>query len=138
MKTQLTTGSQVETSNFGLGTILSIEGSNAMVDFNGEVKRMILAFLKAPKAPKVKSYMKEEVKETINFTSIVNRIKGSRTDRGSYFSSIEIFNTIEKMADAQNHFAGRIIEDARNGKMISDKQACVVAYFAKNNGLINA
>jgi len=88
------------------------------------------------KKKKVKKYMQEEKEVVINFTSIVNRIKGSSVDRGFNFSSDIIFNEIEKLADSQNHFVGKIIEDARNGKFISDKQACVVAYFAKNNGII--
>lgn len=137
MKTQLTTGSQVESGSLGLGTIISIEGSNAMVDFNGEVKKMMLAFLKAPKAPKVKHYMKEmvEIKDTVQ--SLALNLKGSREDRNSMlFFGDNIYGTIERMADAQGHFAGKIVEDARNGKYISEKQAYVVAYFAKNNGLI--
>ena len=137
---KLAIGTQVENVTFGLGTVLSIDGSYAMVDFNGTTKKMLLLTLKAPKAKKVKAYMKEESLEPVyTFNYIVNNLKGSRQDRNSMlFFGDNIFNTIEKMADSQNHFAGKIVEDARNGKFVSDKQACVVAYFAKNNGLINA
>jgi len=88
------------------------------------------------KKNKVKNYLKEEKEVALNLTSIVNKIKGSSVDRGFNFSCEEVFNKIEKLADNQNHFAGEIIENARNGKFISDKQAYVVAYFAKNNGII--
>ena len=135
MKNQLNINDKIESSRHGLGTILSIEGSYAMVDFNGETKRMMLIALKAPKAPKVKNYMKEETANTINFTGIVNNLIGSKSMRNSSF--LNIFNEIEKIAMKQNHFASTIIEDARNGKTISKKQACVVAYFAQNNNLIN-
>lgn len=133
----LQVGNQVESGKLGLGTILEINSSNAKVDFNGEVKNMMLMFLKAPKAPKVKSYMKEEAVEVDTFKSIVNNLKGSKQDRNStLFIGENIYYEIEKLADSKNHFAGKIIEDARNGKFISDKQAYVVAYFAKENGLI--
>jgi hypothetical protein len=138
MKTQvLNIGNQVESSRFGLGTVLEINGSMAKVNFSGEVKDLLLAFLKAPKAAKVKSYMKDDVVEVDTFKSIVNNLKGDRQSRvSSLFVGENIYTKIEKLADAQGHFAGSIIEDARNGKIISEKQACVVAYFAKNNGLI--
>lgn len=133
----LQVGNQVEAGKLGLGTILEINGSNAKVDFNGEVKNMMLMFLKAPKDPKVKRYMKEDAVEVDTFKSIVNNLKGSKQDRNaSMFFGENIYYKIEKLADSKNHFAGKIIEDARNGKFISDKQAYAVAYFAKENGLI--
>jgi prophage DNA circulation protein len=121
----------------GLGTIVSIDGSKASVDFNGTIKEMLVAFLKPVKAAKVKSYMKDEVNALPSFNEVVNRIAGDAQMRGSLFITSELFSNIEKLADAQNHFAGKIIEDARNGKFVSEKQACVVAYFAKANGLSN-
>lgn len=121
----------------GQGNLISTDGMWSVVDFGNGNERVVSVTLKKKAiAVKVKSYMKEEVKEVLNFTSIVNQIKGTSTDRGSMFSSIEIFKTIEKLADTQNNFSGSIIADARNGKIISDKQAMVVAYFAKNNGLV--
>jgi len=42
-------------------------------------------------------------------------------------------------ADEVGHFASEIVERViLSHKSISEKQAWVVAYFAKNNGLINA
>ena len=115
-------GQTVETSRFGQGTILSIEGTNAMVDFNGEVKKMMTMLLKSkPLTKKVKSYMKEEPKEIVNFNSIVNNLVGTSKMRNS--NMLPIYNEIEKLADSKNHFAGSIIEDARNRKTISKKQA---------------
>lgn len=127
----------VESGKHGLGTILEINGANAKVDFNGEIKNMLVAFLKAPKVQKVKSYMKEEKEDVVNFNSIVNNLKGNKSDRNSFlFKGESIYNDIERLADSKNHLAGKILEDARNGGFITEKQACVVAYFAKNNGLI--
>jgi len=92
-----------------------------------------ISFESRPKRKK-----KVELEVTVNFNSIVNNLKGSATDRGAYaFFGEDIYSEIEKLADAENHFAGSIIERARNGKFISDKQACVVAYYARKKGLIN-
>lgn len=134
--TTLKINQTVFTTQHGEGTIKSINGNKAVVDFNGVEKTMLTMVLKT-KAPKAKKVVKEEVKEVVNFTSIVNQIKGTAQDRGSMFAfGDSIFTQLERLADEKGHFAGSIIEDARNGKFISDKQACVVAYFAKNNGLI--
>lgn len=133
----LAINSEVQSTQHGLGTIVSIDGSKASVDFNGTIKEMLVAFLKPVKAAKVKSYMKDEVNALPSFNEVVNRIAGDAQMRGSLFITSELFSNIEKLADAQNHFAGKIIEDARNGKFVSEKQACVVAYFAKANGLSN-
>jgi alpha-acetolactate decarboxylase len=131
-----TINSQVQSGQFGIGTVIEINGSKAIIDFNGTQKEMLLAFLKPVKTVKVKSYMKEEVNTLPSFNEIVNRISGDSKMRGSMFNNSELFTTIEKLADSQNHFAGSIIADARNGKFISEKQACVVAFFAKNNGSV--
>ena len=40
-------------------------------------------------------------------------------------------------ADEQGHFVADIVEGALNGKFVSEKQAWCVAYFAKNNALLN-
>ena len=88
-----------------------------------------------PISKKIKSYMKNDIKDDIiNFKSIVNNLVGNSKMRNSY--TLPIYNEIEKLADSKNHFAGSIIEDARNGKTISKKQAEVVAYFAKDNKMI--
>lgn len=126
---------QVQSVQFGIGTVISVNGSKSLVDFNGTQKEMLTAFLKPVKTAKVKSYMKEE-NSLPSFNEVVNRIKGDSQMRGSMFLTSELFNNIEKLADAQNHFSGSIIEDARKGKNISEKQACVVAFFAKKNNLI--
>lgn len=131
-------GQTVETSRHGLGVVKSIDGSKSMIDFNGEIKEMLTMLLKEPKQDKVKNYMKDTKEDVYSFTSIVNLIKGSRVDRGFGFENSEIFNNIERKAMQVNHLASKIIEDARNGKFISDKQAMVVAYFAKENNFLNA
>ena len=128
----------VYTSTGLKGTIIENLGSKSIVDFNGTKKTMLNILLKStPVSKKVKSYMKEETIETkdiINFNSIVNNLVGTSKMRNSF--TLSIYNEIEKLADSKNHFAGSIIEDARNGKTISKKQAQVVAFFAKDNGFI--
>lgn len=131
-----TINSQVQSGQFGIGTVIEINGSKAIVDFNGTQKEMLLAFLKPVKIAKVKSYMKDEVVALPSFNEVVNRISGDAQMRGSLFATSELFSTIEKLAGEQNHFSASIISDARKGKFISEKQACVVAFFAKNNGLV--
>jgi len=130
-----TINSQVQSGQFGIGTVIEINGSKAIVDFNGTQKEMLVAFLKPVKNTKVKSYMKEE-NLLPSFNEVVNRISGDSQTRGTLFATSELFNTIEKLADSQNYFVGSIISDARNGKFISEKQACVVAFFAQKNNLI--
>lgn len=126
---------QIQSAQFGIGTVISVNGSKSLVDFNGVQKEMLTAFLKPVKTVKVKSYMKEE-NLLPSFNEVVNRIKGDAQMRGLLFATSELFNNIEKLADAQNHFTGSIIADGRNGKNISEKQACAVAFFAQKNNLI--
>lgn len=55
------------------------------------------------------------------------------------FKQLDIWSDIMRKADEVGHFASEIVENViLNNKSISEKQAWVVAYFAKNNGLINA
>jgi hypothetical protein len=134
-------GMEVETKLDGVGTILAIDGSFVIVDFDGTQKKRVAMLLQAKgsvKAPKVKAYMKEVKAEVVNFNSIVNNLKGSKESRNSYlFFGETVYDLVERAADACGHFAGKIIQDARNGKTISDKQASVVAYFAKSKGFIS-
>lgn len=68
--------------------------------------------------------------------SVKNAIVGTITDRGSMFNFSGEITNIMKVADSQNNFVGSIIENAINGKLISEKQAWCVAYFAQKNNLI--
>ncbi len=120
------------------GIVKSIEGSKVVVDCNG-VEKIILKFLlkTKPITKKRKVYAHHSVaKVTNNFNSIKNQIQGSLQDRGSYFSSLEIYSKIEKLADSKGHFVGDIISGARIGKFVSEKQSIAVASFAKSNNLI--
>ena len=133
--TTLKIGQTVYTTSGIEGTIVENQGMFTLVNVNGETKKLMTMILKSkPVSKKVKSYMKEETKEVINFNSIVNNLVGTSKMRNSF--TLPIYNEIEKLADSKNHFSGSIIEDARNGKKISKKQAQVVAFFAKENGLI--
>ena len=51
-------------------------------------------------------------------------------------ASLPIWSQIMEAADNAGHFASDIVEKALEGKRISEKQAFVVAMFAKNNNLI--
>ena len=74
------------------------------------------------------------------FTGVVNGIKGSKQSRGTMFGFNDIYSKIEEMdfniKTGESGVAGQIIENARNGKFISEKQSQLVAYFSKNNGLL--
>jgi len=53
-------------------------------------------------------------------------------------SNLPIWSQIMQLADEKKHFASEIVERAiLDHKPISEKQAWVVAFFAKNNGLTN-
>lgn len=134
-------GQTVFTKTQGQGVIISIiDSSKVVVDFNGIEKTMLTMLLKS-KAPKVKKVVRRtEVKQVESFNTVVNGIKGDRTSRGSMFGFADIYTRLEKLAfneeTGESELAGKIIEDARNGKKVSYKQACVVAYFARKNNLI--
>jgi hypothetical protein len=132
----MTTEQKLYSPTLGEVTVLSSDGYMAtVVTKEGEEKRMLLKFL-SNKAPKAKVRKVEvDVKETFN--GLVNQIKGDAQMRGRYFAyGDNIFNTIEKMAMQQGHFVSQIVESARQGKFITDKQAVAVAMFAKANGLV--
>jgi len=120
------------------GTILSIDSDLLRVEFEFNGFTIIEKEEVTLSNPTIE--VEPEVEETVyNFTSIVNLIKGSAQDRGSMFAfGNSTFNKIEMLADEKGHFVGSIIENARNKKFISEKQAYAVAYFANENGLINA
>jgi len=134
-------GQTVFTKTLGSGVVTAIvDNSKVVVDFNGVSKTMLTMLLKS-KAPKVKKVVKRnEALNVETFNSVVNGIKGDRTSRGSMFGFAGIYTDLEKLAfneeTGTSVLAGDIIEKARNGKFISDKQACVVAYFARKNNLI--
>jgi len=69
-------------------------------------------------------------------------IKTSLEDLSNGYSlsmgMLPIWSSIMQLADEKGHFASEIVERAvMSHKSISEKQAWVVAYFAKNNGLLN-
>jgi len=132
--TTLKLNQTVYTSTGLEGTVLEINGMKALVDFNGTSKVMLTMLLKSEPIVRKSKKTEVEVKETFN--SVVNNLVGN--SRSSMFSFSDIYTEIEKVAFTKNHFAGSIIEDARNGKNITKKQAQVVAFFAKENGLINS
>ena len=78
-----------------------------------------------------------EYKNT-SLADIKNAICGSKRDRGTCWTMTYAFSALMRLADEKWNFVGKIIEDAFNGKNVSEKQAWCVAFFAKNNGLINA
>lgn len=78
-----------------------------------------------------------QYKET-KLIELKNAICGSREERHSTWEMLYAWSPLMRLADEKKSFVGSIIEDALNGRTISEKQAWCVAYFAKNNGLINA
>jgi hypothetical protein len=79
----------------------------------------------------------KDYKET-TLLDIKTSIEGDAHSRHSSWELIYAWSALMRLADEKNHFVGSIIEKALNGKTISEKQAWCVAFFAKNNGLINA
>ena len=71
----------------------------------------------------------------------LNDVKTTIEDISNGYSlTCEIFpiwSAIIQRADEVGHFASEIVERAMSHKPISEKQAWVIAYFAKNNNLLN-
>lgn len=78
-----------------------------------------------------------EYKNT-TLNEIKNAICGSKFERQSCWTMTYAWSALMRVADENGNFVGSIIEKALNGQTISDKQAWCVAFFAKNNGFINA
>lgn len=139
---ELEIGQIVYRDTDGEGVIVEIvDEFDVKVNFAGIVKRCMAAILKnKPAVKKVKNYMKEvnEIDEKVTFQTIVNELRGSNRTSTLFFSPESIYVKLEKLAFSQNHFSGDILERARKNPnaYISDKQACAVAYFAKENNLI--
>ena len=73
----------------------------------------------------------------MTLVEIKNSISDISNGHQLAMSILPIWSSIMQLADEKGHFASEIVERATmNHKSISDKQAWVVAYFAKNNGLI--
>ena len=138
---ELKIGQTVFTPTKGQGIVVEIVDENDVkVDFGGKISRYLALTLKLGKPSKVKKYMTEveEVDEKITFQTIINELSGANRISTLFFSPESIYVKLEKLALQQNHFSGDILERARKNPnaFISEKQACVVAYFAKANNLI--
>lgn len=132
-------GDTIYTEDEGKGTILDINSEVLRVEFEYEGFKII----ELEEVIRFETTIKEDITNTLNemtFTGVVNGIKGSKQSRGSMFGFSDIYTKIEEMdynsKTGNSGLSGKIIEDARNGKFISDKQSNVVAYFAKQNGLL--
>jgi len=135
-------GQTVSSKMHGTGTIISIEGSKAIVDFNGVEKIMMIFLLKAGEAKDTtskklaKTIARQETK--LSVADVASMIQGNRDERHSSWSVSPLWSKVMEVADNQVHYVSEIVEAALNGESISNKQAFAVASFAKNNGLLNA
>ena len=122
---------------FGTGTVVSIKDGRAKVDFNGEVKTIIISYFKPVNEEKrLKKIATKNAEPKITVSTIKSWIQGDREMRGSTFSMLPIWSEIMQKSDEVGSFVSEIIESALNGGFVSEKQAWAVAYFAKNNGLL--
>lgn len=137
----MTAGQKVHTKQLGNGTIVSVDGTIAMVDFNGSIKKIYAPILKnGHVAPKV--LPKKESNEGRKVSDIFYEIKRGKQERGFGWNDgindkgVNVWNRIMEVADEKGHFAGEVVFKAINGGFVSEKQAWAVAYFAKENGII--
>jgi len=80
-----------------------------------------------------------EEKSNMTFFDLKNSLEDLSKGYQLHMSYLPIWSSIMKLADEKGHFASDIVERAvMSHNPISEKQAFVVAYFAKNNGLIIA
>ncbi len=139
---ELKIGQTVYRDTDGKGVVVEIvDEFDVKVNFGETTIRCMAVTLKnKPIVKKVKNYMKEvnEVEEKITFQTILNELSGANRISTLFFSPESIYVKLEKLALQQNHFSGDILERARKNPnaFISEKQACIVAYFAKANNLI--
>jgi hypothetical protein len=128
----MTIGTTFTHGKHGNGTIISIDGKYAKVDFNGTVKTLLTEFCKNAPAKKAKKEKKEWKPDIVNAikTSLLNICEGNKS-----LATLPVWSQIMKLADEQGHFASDIVMQAMSGKKISEKQALVVGFFAKNNNV---
>ena len=73
----------------------------------------------------------------MNLQDIKIGIEAISRRQNSSLEILPIWSLIMQEADKLNHFASQIVERALiQHQPISEKQAWVVAFFAKNNGLL--
>lgn len=132
----ITIGTQTNHKLHGIGTVIEVNDRFAKVDFSGNIVSLLAQFVKPYKSKITKSKEAKEV--NLNKMSIFNGIRGDKQMRGFNFAQIpnDVYNQIERKAMEQGNFVHEIVESARNGKFISDKQAWAVAFFAEKNNLI--
>jgi len=135
-------GQKINHGKFGRGILINVTDKSYVVDFNGEEKILLKRFTelesveyfeKRISKKKIKKVEKQET--TIN--SIYSSIVGNRITRHNNWQMTTNFSTIMQKADEVGSFVSKIVEDAIDGKNVSDKQAWAVAYFAKKHNLIN-
>ena len=138
-------GQTVNHANYGEGILLEITDKIYVVDFNGNIKRLMITFTKFESVVKLQKRIEKriaknkennELKLTAKY--IYSSIVGTRDSRHSNWEIITKAGLILQKADELGSFVSSIIESALNGEKVTSKQAWAVAYFAENNNLINA
>lgn len=127
-------GDTVYTEEQGKGIILEVS-EVLRVDFEDEGFKII----QLDDVLEIEETIEEPIKETSYSTvnDIYSSIVGTRETRHSNWQMIVKPSVIMQLADEKGSFVSQIVEDAINGKRVTEKQAWAVAYFAKENGLSN-
>lgn len=139
-------GEKVNHAKYGQGIILNVTEKHYVVDFNGEEKTLLKAFTKFESVEKTEKRIAKKIAKTaaknvetkLTLKDVYSSIVGSSEERCSNWMMIVNTSAIMQKADEVGSFVSKIVEDAINGKNVTEKQAWAVAYFAKNNNLINA
>lgn len=127
-------GDTVYTEEQGKGIILEVS-EVLRVDFEDEGFKIIQLY----DVLEIEETIEEPIKETSYLTvnDIYSSIVGTRETRHNNWQMIVNPSAIMQLADEKGSFVSQIVEDAINGKRVTEKQAWAVAYFAKENGLSN-
>jgi len=139
-------GKTVNHKQHGEGTLLETTDKHYVVDFNGITKTLIKMFTTFENvntsekrvAKKLAKTIKKQEVEKLNVKDIYSSIVGNREERSSNWQMIVNTSAIMQKADEVGSFVSEIVENAIDGKNVTKKQALAVAYFAKNNNLINS
>ena len=137
----MTIGQTVNSKQHGTGTIISLSGNKAVVDFNGVEKTMLTMFLGKGaavdnSAKKLAKTVAKNAPTKMTVKDVFSSIVGNRETRSSTWEMVVNTSAIMQLADEQGSFVSEIVMNAIDGKNVTEKQAWAVAYFAKNNKLI--
>lgn len=150
-------------NTFGTGTVISQDGRNIMIDFDGDVKTLVIKyaglikedgtpFAEGPtftaKKNKGQKRRERDAKELTAFNSMPNldklknsilgingKIPGDRNSLGYQIISEQLAGIYNVARDRNNTFVMDVIDSIERYMRASERQAFVVAKFADENGI---